>query len=537
MAAAKSLCIIGGGPAGVGLLWSLAQDQTIAAQWDVTLIHDEKHLGGHCATHKVTNPKTGKKVPVDIGVQCVSPLINPNVSLMCDEEPFATDAPVVDAAPLTLGCGFPDRDGKPMNWGNFPAYQSGDEFALWSEPGMEDDCRSLQDFIRNPIDDFRWLTRSLQDWFDDPPKPLANPNDFLTYFVDPYLSIMNGYGVPTMDSVLFYDLIPLFGKVPFFDGPMGSWTEPGKGWQRWQKGARSWVETMHGVAAGAFANLDLKLSTRATAVWLEDDGPVTVVWEGGPPDGVAFDKVVLTTDMHTNAALLDNAKNTTAWERWYADVLSETRWDKLQAGTCYIHADENIFSPHLRDQQELVQFTAYWSTKGAPDNMPYNPATTYATYLVGNVRQEAAADGLFVTMYGPEDTIVREPKDPIVTEKFTHGLWLPSAMKDSTKVVHRAQGVGGLNGTQPILPNTGTNLYFAGNNTTMDSVEGALVSAMVIANYAFGAPYPLLRMRPLSAAAFGMYLALYLELMFPISDETHRRALARHLEPRLLHAD
>ncbi|MGH7786657.1 MAG: NAD(P)-binding protein, partial [Candidatus Binatia bacterium] len=51
-----SLCIVGGGPGGVGLAWALAQDPSVAAQWSITIIHDEDKVGGHCATYDVHNP-------------------------------------------------------------------------------------------------------------------------------------------------------------------------------------------------------------------------------------------------------------------------------------------------------------------------------------------------------------------------------------------------------------------------------------------------------------------------------------------------
>jgi len=62
-----------------------------------------------------------------------------------------------------------------------------------------------------------------------------------------------------------------------------------------------------------------------------------------------------------------------------------------------------------------------------------------------------------------------------------------------------------------------TNVYFAGNNVVIDSEDGALVSAMAIADYAFGIPYPLpaLLKHPLEyAAAIAVYTGLY-KVMFP----------------------
>jgi hypothetical protein len=529
----KQLCIVGGGPAGVGLAWSLAQEPSVADQWSVTILHDEDKVGGHCATYTVTNPVTQKQVPVDIGVQCVAPLINPNVSLMLGEKPFTASAPVVDAGPLKIACAFPPRNGQSMNWGNFPEYQQGPLFALYSEAGMVKDCTELQNFMRSFFDFHleSWAGKSVQDWLDAPVGgPLTNPADFVSYFVDPYMSVIMGYGAPDLPAILFEDILPLFGKMLLFPGPMAAWTEPGVGWQRWVNGARSWVQTMLDAAK---KSIDVTLSTKASAVWLDPANPTGQVWVAwdAVPKGQPFDKVVLTTDMQTNATLLNNPNNASGWSKYYADVLSSDRWNVLQGGTCYIHGDTTILSPELLSlQQETVQFTAYHSTAGAKPGQPYNLDTTYASYFVENVRQDPAAKQLYVTMYGPKQPQDMLPKDSLVLvkEPFIHGLWLPGSMKKSTKVVYRAQGQGGLDGGRSWLPNTGTNLYFAGNNTTMDSVEGALVSAMAIANYAFGVPYSM-PLRPLTATGFALFAYLYLGLMFPVGSDSLRHALTLKL--------
>jgi protoporphyrinogen oxidase len=48
--ARKTVCIIGGGIAGVGLWWTLAQPDQPGAEWDVTIIHDGAEFGGHALT-------------------------------------------------------------------------------------------------------------------------------------------------------------------------------------------------------------------------------------------------------------------------------------------------------------------------------------------------------------------------------------------------------------------------------------------------------------------------------------------------------
>ncbi|HEY9152120.1 MAG TPA: hypothetical protein VIN60_04485, partial [Anaerolineales bacterium] len=96
-------------------------------------------------------------------------------------------------------------------------------------------------------------------------------------------------------------------------------------------------------------------------------------------------------------------------------------------------------------------------------------------------------------------------------EAWTHGRWTPSAMDGPKTQLYLAQGKG-LNLSYP--GQMDTNIYFAGNNTTVDSEEGGLVSAMAIANYAFGVDYPLINLSLESLFAFSMY-SLYADIMFP----------------------
>ena len=71
-----------------------------------------------------------------------------------------------------------------------------------------------------------------------------------------------------------------------------------------------------------------------------------VAWTGtdGSPHTAAFDKVVLTTDMHTNATLLNNPQNAFYWDSLYKDHIAQSLWP-LQPGACYIHSDPGVLSP------------------------------------------------------------------------------------------------------------------------------------------------------------------------------------------------
>lgn len=104
-------------------------------------------------------------------------------------------------------------------------------------------------------------------------------------------------------------------------------------------------------------------------------------------------------------------------------------------------------------------------------------------------------------------------------------MWAASFMGGPKKTLHMAQGLGLF--TYP--GQVDTNVYFAGNNTTTDSEEGALDSAMAIASYAFGALYPIEGFDPL---AWAMFLVFYFEVMFPGASAGHRSHAIRSLHPR-----
>jgi hypothetical protein len=101
-------------------------------------------------------------------------------------------------------------------------------------------------------------------------------------------------------------------------------------------------------------------------------------------------------------------------------------------------------------------------------------------------------------------------------EYWLHGMWLPQFMLQQKRQLHMAQGPGSVTyeGQSPYP------IYFAGNNTTADSLEHAFVSGAIIADYAFGAPFPLM-----DPFAFAMYMLFYTEFMFPNVSVTDRRAM------------
>ncbi len=522
--AKKKVCIVGGGATGAALLWMLAKNPD---QWDVTLIHNQDTVGGHSLTKNV--PWNGGNFPIDVGVQFISPMLYPNVHTMLKESAFSSRVPVTNYNSLRIACAFPrNAQGNPVNWGNFPAYQTGPNFALYTED-MKYDANVFQNFLEFAIFE-GWGQKTLKEYFDNPPQTYRNKDQFVNFFLAPYLSIINGYGAALMDQTLIVEIIPLFATIPFEVTPLGSFTKPGVGWQRFTNGAGSWVQAMVTVAQ-TLAPSKILLNTNVLSMWSDPTtGKVTVTWKTDPTAVISsgvFDKVVLTTDMWTNSKILNNPQNQYYWTNLYKKYIGYGRdvnmnplgspvvWD-LMWGQCFIHTDSKMLSPDLMQQQETLQFNAYYASTGGGK---FDLLKTYTTYIQKNVLNKTGADGLYLTMYGyipskANGDTMPDPSKVIYTTPWTHGKWTPAFMGDAKKNLHLAQGLGNI--TYPGQMNT--NIYFAGNNTTTDSEEGALDAAIAIAEYAFGGQYPFNGwVHPLAHEMYNIYK----DLMFPAPNAAH----------------
>jgi hypothetical protein len=518
-----NVCVVGGGAAGVGLIWTLAKAKSLGVAvpaMNITLVHCEDSVGGHSNTYNTT--LGGQSVAIDLGVQMVAPKMYPIVMSMLALPEFA-DIRMVDV-PLNISCFFPEVDGVIPYWGNFPAYQTTplaqgaqhDIAAFDTLLSAETIGRDVLDYIE-PV--AAYLSRN-SSAFDD----LAH---FETYFLDPYMSIMNGYGNALLESVVVGDIAPLW------DLGYASFTNEVTGYGRFQLGAESWVQKMWTLAQQGFGTaLNAMFSTTVVQLYPSAQGPtiVTVDSDGKAAAPVPYDIVVSTLDMHTNSTIMNNSANG-QWSAIYADAIGTTINDSatdvwaLQPGMCYLHQDQTVLAPNPNPSQkrpETLQFTATYAAAPAPE--PYDLSNTYATYIESNlmgVDVEDPTQDLYLSMYGydPAQQGVRVPASPIRTMPWNHGMWLPSFMIEAKFGFHHAQSSSPYH--DPYAYQQDTGIYFAGNNLTMDSEEGALISGMAIAKYAFGVdPISLLTppqgtpLETLIAAAleFG---ALYNLLLFP----------------------
>src|SRR5262249_5137945 len=147
---------------------------------------------------------------------------------------------------------------------------------------------------------------SLQMLLNAQKSRFSNYNNFEKFFLDPYLSIMNGYGAALLNQIYVPEAAFLF------DNHYASFTSWSSNFMRFHYGAAQWVQTMAQNAVNLMPNGKVHLVTGAevTKVYPGSNGP-SVVWKiGGKTKAPkTFDSVVLTTDMDTNGSLLDNAKN------------------------------------------------------------------------------------------------------------------------------------------------------------------------------------------------------------------------------------
>lgn len=510
--AKKNICIVGGGASGVSLLWCLAkatQQKKNPDEYTVTIIHDgpvvngTPTLGGHSLSVDVT--VDGVTSSIDLGVQLIAPKMYPNMMSMLELPEFS--GVTVQDVPLNISCTFPPVDGVTPYWGNFAAYQTS---AMYQDGKA--DCETFEALMRaHPL-----KVQKLNEFLDSHESEFKNYQDFLTYFLNPYLSIMNGYGAALLNEVWVPEVAFLF------NAGYASLTKANARFQRFEQGAMRWVDAMFNFAVSILGEgaVTVEYQSRVTSIAPVSNG-ATVTWTAGdaqtPQPPKTFDAVVSTVDMETNATILPADV--------YGKFVGRDVWN-LVPGFCYLHQDATMFGPGapgpgVEPMQETMQFTAYWSTS----EDPYDLVSSFTTYNYKNLMSvNGEGFNYYLTMYGYDPETVpgaRIPAGPYVAPtpmNWVHGMWLPTFMLEQKWAFREAQSKSAYGASGPNQPDN--NIYFCGNNLTMDSEEGALISAMAVAEYAFGVPSLELIVGPglpttvRGLTAHAMYDA-FSKLMFP----------------------
>lgn len=524
MATKKKIAVVGGGASGCALAWTLMRPET-QQLCDVTVLHDEDEVGGHSRTIGIWFDAQGRGhaqsaaspapsgttlYPVDIGVQFVCPTLYPNLYEQLAQPELGGAVTLTPHAELKISTSF----GPTLNWGNFADYQSGPRFAkCWDFTTRTQAAGFQRDLAWGPFTPLDGITFSTHIERYLQLKGVDWTTNFFRYLLIPYLSIINGYGTGDLLETTFEDLFPIFVKLPLIQklGPYGAFTEPGKGWDRFTDGATAWVAAMASYAKTKGATI--KGGRTVLAVYPKANGKVVVEHASSADVQAAvtnpmhpvprtidqFDDVVLTTDMTTNRALLDNAQNAL-----YASQKDYIAADKfaLIPGVCYIHQDDECLSPTLRDKKEDGQFVGTYSfgptaPGGNAYGLPYDLRNAFQTYLMKNIL--GTPFDCHVSMYADASGAkLPDPAKVLYKKEWRHGRWVASFFDRAKKELHRIQGLG--------------NIWFAGNNTTVDSEEGALVSAMALADHMF--PEWVYPFEPASEAF--MFYEHFRGVMFPV---------------------
>lgn len=346
----------------MALLWCLAKaQQQDSGSFDITLVHDVMvydngqpqpgipSLGGHSRTVPVT--VNGNEYWIDLGVQMIAPVMYPNLMSMLKLPQFASVK--MDPVPLKVACAFPGASpgGPAQYWGNFPDYQT---TSLYQQGAS--DAATFEALLKAQPG----MMLSLQAMLDAEGSLFKDLSTFETYFLDPYLSIMNGYGSALLGEIYVPEVAFLF------DQGYASFTNWSSDFMRFHYGAMQWVQAMATDAMSSMPNGAVTILTGATVieVYPGENGP-SVIWEidGQSQAPEQFDVVVLTTDMGTNGTLLDNSNNP-LWS-FYEQYVGQDVWG-LIPGFCYLHQDASILAPGMPSPpEETLQFTVVLGDPGA----------------------------------------------------------------------------------------------------------------------------------------------------------------------------
>ncbi|HYL51373.1 MAG TPA: hypothetical protein VEZ15_05340 [Acidimicrobiia bacterium] len=523
----KKVCIVGGGASAGALLWCLAKAQQLGLttdQWAIRVIHDDVDVGGHSRTVEV--PINGKSVPLDTGVQMIAPTMYPGLMSMLDLSEFGGVA--LQHVDLHISCTFPFEQGATPYWGNFSAYQKTALFASGApSAAIFENLLSAANLRKDPAEMFgtvkAFLAKNASAFSSSGALTL-----FTDYFLDPYMSIMNGYGGARLDSTALIDIAALW------DLGYASFITPTEGYARFANGAQSWVQQMAILAQKQFGPaLSLTLNSSVVEIVPNPPNPANVTWvdkSTGKKSSETFDIVISTLDMQTNSGVF-NSPNNPMWSSLYEPYIGSTSGIKfgtsvwpLIPGYCYIHQDASVLAPGMpAPLLETLQMNASYAGDG---HGGFDLIKTYTTYIESNllgITPNGPADEWYLTMYGfdPSEYGIEPPStEPGHAFEWVHGMWMPTFMVEQKLAFHGAQSISPHHPPRSGQQNTG--VYFAGNNLTMDSEEGALMSGLCIAKYAFGIDAMRTLLPPAGSGndlerwglAWAEFQALY-SLMFP----------------------
>ena len=184
-------------------------------------------LGGH--SRSVAVEVNGTEYWIDLGVQMIAPAMYPNLMCMLKLPEFSSVQ--MDPVPLKVSCAFPPEvaGGPARYWGNFPPYQTTPLYQQRAaDAGIFESLMKTQPL--HPT--------SLQVLLDAQESRFGDYTAFRNFFLDPYLSIMNGYGAALLDQIYVPEAAFLWNH------DYASFTDWSSNFARFHYGAMQWVQTM-----------------------------------------------------------------------------------------------------------------------------------------------------------------------------------------------------------------------------------------------------------------------------------------------------
>lgn len=426
LAGRQRIAVVGGGAAGLGAAWMLAQ------RHDVTIYEAAEQLGGHAFAH----PFPGTDRFVDMGVVITLPWAYPNLYCMFQQVGVRTSA-----AAATLHVSFPRADGAGRDsWGTDVSLRQTDLFRR-----IEADASRFEQLMfevaglplatqTRPIS--AYLTQSVPG----APNSGGYGQEFITKGLCPLLSLFLVTRESLLDTPAWsLSMMFRFGTLSFFSPTT---------WRTLDGGTRDYVARLT-----ASFPARRRLGTRVAAVLREARG-VAVEERSGRRE--TYDQVVLATDAITARALLRPA--TAAEDRLL-------RVFRYEPAVVYLHQDARV----LAGDQPGVFF--HYRSEDPSPRPQLDGVMTYDMRRTAGLAEVTSAPVLVSVMSRPSAT----PFAGTVTEQRVSHMIADAAAIAARLELHTIQGK--------------DRIWFAGDYTTFASHEDAFLSGVVIGE-ALGATYP-----------------------------------------------
>jgi len=296
----KQIAIVGAGISGLGAAWMLKKSSI-----DCVVYEKADYVGGNAETIEVTHE--GRRVPVDVGVQYIVPMLYPNVAALAKR----LNVPLVPF-PVSFTVGWDDKV--------FGTIQKDTEVWRQLEPEMSRFTFEMYELLG--LKAVEVSSMSIGEYL--------RSNHYSTLFTEKVIRGLSGlhgleYDHDFSSSMLLY-VYALCSNLLSFYSPASTFSFPG--------GLRTIVD-----AICKDADLTIRLNCGVKAIRRSDQG---VLVEDEHGEQRQYDQVIITTD--GNLALKMLADPSKAEER----ILSSYQTVKYPA---VVHTDTSVMIPNIQESQ------------------------------------------------------------------------------------------------------------------------------------------------------------------------------------------